>query len=295
MLDLPQLHALHAVHTQGSVRAAARTLHLTTSAVSQRLARLERELGKPMLERTGRGVRLTEAALVLVAHADRILAAVAEAEAAVEEKAGVVLGGVSVAAFSTAARALLPPALELVRARHPGLRVGLGELEPHEALPLVAGAELDLAIVQDWPDAPLELPGGLARAGLLDDVVDVVVPDDHRLGAVATLAELGGESWVSWPEGTGCRDWLRRVVGGADVVHSAGEHHTQLALVARGLGIAMMPRLGRGLLPGGVRVVELEPVSHRHVYAVWRVESARRPAIRAVLEAIDLAALELTG
>ncbi|WHT21464.1 LysR family transcriptional regulator [Crossiella sp. CA-258035] len=295
MLDLPQLQALHAVHAQGSVRAAARVLHLTTSAVSQRLARLERELGRPLLERTGRGVRLTEAALVLVEHAERILAAVAEAEAAVEDHAGAVLGGVSVAAFSTAARALLPPALALLRARHPELRVRLGELEPHECLPLVARAELDLAILQDWPDEPLDLPTGLDRAPLLDDVVDLAVPVGHRLTGTVSLAELAGEGWVSWPDGTGCHAWLHRITGGADVLHTAGEHHTQLALVARGLGVAMMPRLGRGELPPGVRVVELDPAPHRHVYAVWRPESARRPAIRAVLEAVDLAALELAG
>lgn len=294
MLDLPQLQALHAVAEQGSVGGAARALHLTTSAVSQRLARLEKELGRPLLERTGRGVRLTEAALVLVEHAGKILAAVAEAEAAVAEQAGSVAGGVSVAAFSTAARALLPPALELLRTRHPELRVRLGELEPHECLPLVAGSELDLAILQDWPDEPLELPAGLERAPLLDDVVDLAVPAGHRLGARAGLAELAGESWVSWPEGTGCHAWLHRITGGAEVVHTAGEHHTQLALVARGLGVAMMPRLGRGDLPPGVRLVTLEPVPHRHVYAVWRPGSARHPAIRAVLEAVDLAALDLS-
>src|SRR5690348_11387683 len=111
MLDLERLRALQAVSKHGSVRAAAEALHVTTSAVSQQLAKLERETGQQLLERQGRGVRLTDAAELLVSHADRILSLVEEARADLEAHRGAVVGEVWVAAFPTAVRGLIPGAL----------------------------------------------------------------------------------------------------------------------------------------------------------------------------------------
>jgi len=78
-----------------------------------------------------------------------------------------------------------------------------------------------------------------------------------------------------------------------DIVHTATEHPTQLALVAAGLGVAVIPRLGRGALPRGVRVVQVRPALSRRVYALWRCSDARRPAVKAVLEALETAATEV--
>lgn len=292
MLDLDRLRALHTVATYGSVRAAADVLHVTTSAVSQQIAKLERETGQVMLERHGRGVRLTDAAEILVRHADRILLMVEMAASDLEEFRGAAVGELSIAAFPTAARGLAPPALRKLAESHPQLQIRLREAEPHEAVQLVARGEYDLAIVQDWFNVPLAIPEGLAKASIVDDQADIALPPGHPLAHrdKVDLDELAGASWVSQSPGAICRDWLVHTLRSRDVEprieHMADEYATQLAIVAAGLGIAVLPRLGRCDVPPGVTIVEVNPALTRHVYAIWREEAARRPAIRVTVDAL---------
>ncbi|MEU6041157.1 LysR substrate-binding domain-containing protein [Actinomadura sp. NPDC047616] len=299
MLDLERLRALHAVATYGSVSAAADVLHVTTSAVSQQLAKLERETGQKLLERNGRGVRLTDAAELLVDHADRILSLVERAQADLEAHRGAVVGQVTVAAFPTAARGLLPAALRRLRADHPGLRVRLREEDPMQSIPLLLRGDLDMAIVQDWNNAPLPIPDGLHKGAICDDVADVAVPADHPLAARGRveLKELAGDPWIASTPGSICCDWLTTTLRSIDaeprIDHMAYEFATQLALVAAGLGNTILPRLGRCDVPEGVRLVELETPLTRRVYGLWREEAARRPALRAALEALRGAAAEV--
>lgn len=300
MLDLDRLRALSAVATYGSVSAAADVLHVTTSAVSQQVAKLERETGQKLLERNGRGVRLTDAAALLAAHAERILAMVEEAESDLEAQRGEVVGELAVAAFPTAARGLVPPALRALAQQHPRLRVCLREQEPHAAVPLAVRGEVDLGIVQDWFNVPLAIPEGLVKASLVDDVADVALPAGHPLAgrSVIDLGELHGESWIAQSPGAICRDWLVHTLRSADleplIAHTADEYATQLALVAVGLGASIVPRLGRCDIPEGVRIIPVRPALTRHVYAIWRAEAARRPAIRAAVAALRAAAPMLT-
>jgi len=179
MLSLERLRALHAVASYGSVSAAAEVLEVTTSAISQQIAKLERELGQPLIERNGRGVRLTDAADLLVEHAQKILSLVAGAEAELEANREAVVGQLSLTAFATAARGLAPQALRTLSSQHPQLQVELSEREPDEAIPLVARGDNDLAVAQDWFNSPLSLPGGLMKATVLDDVADVALPTEH--------------------------------------------------------------------------------------------------------------------
>jgi DNA-binding transcriptional LysR family regulator len=291
MLSLDRLRVLHAIATHGSVTGAAEVLHVTTSAISQQMAKLERETGQRLLERNGRGVRLTDAAELLAAHAERLLSLAERAEADLEAHRGAVAGRLTLAAFATAARGLVPGALRDLRRDHPRLRVGVREVEPHESVPRVTRGELDMAIVQDWRGDPLALPSGLSRAALCDDVADVALPEDHPLAGRETIAlrELGGEPWITWSDGWICNAWLLNTLRPhfePDIAHTAAEHHTQLALVAAGLGVAIIPRLGRDPLPPGVRCVPVTPRLARHVYAVWRSDADRRPSIRSVVRAL---------
>ncbi|HEU5110997.1 MAG TPA: LysR family transcriptional regulator, partial [Micromonosporaceae bacterium] len=176
MFELGPLRALHAVARTGSIHAAAQALHLTNSAVSQRLTKLERDVGQVLLERHGRGVRLTDAARLLVDHAEQILSLVDTAQAALEHHRGAVTGRMSIAAFATAGRGLLPRALADLREHHPQLQLEFHELEPDVSIPLVLRGDLDLAIAQDWFNVPLELSAEVRRAGLLDDVLDLALP-----------------------------------------------------------------------------------------------------------------------
>ncbi|MFI7639225.1 LysR family transcriptional regulator [Nonomuraea sp. NPDC049400] len=292
MLDLNRLKALHAVHVYGSVGAAADALMVTPSAVSQQIAKLERETGARLMERNGRGVRLTDAAGLLAEHAERILALVETAEADFEALRGEVVGRLNIAAFPTAVRGLMPGALVALRDRHPDLWITLNEREPERVVREVARGELDLGVIQDWLNRPMALPDGLSRATLLDDVADVALPADHPLAdsKELELAQLRGERWISGSPGTVCHDWLVFTLRNASVepviACMADEYPTQLALVGGGLGCAIVPRLGRDCVPGGVRLVPIRPRQTRRIYAVWRADAARRPAIRATVEAL---------
>jgi DNA-binding transcriptional LysR family regulator len=292
MLSLERLRVLHAIATYGSVRGAADVLQVTTSAVSQQMSKLERELGQRLVERNGRGVRLTDAAMLLVKHADRIISVVAEAEADFEAHRGVVVGRLAMAAFPTAARGLLPATLKALAGAHPRLQVQLSELEPEASLPMVARGDLDLVLVQEWSSAPLAIADGLTKTRLLDDVLELALAADHALACkkVVALEELAEEPWISGPRASICHDWLILTLRAHGIeprtVHHVGEFQTQLALVAAGLGVCVLPRLGREPLPGDVHIVGVRPALSRQVFAVWRADAARRPAIRAVVQSL---------
>ncbi|WP_338675340.1 LysR family transcriptional regulator [Streptomyces sp. SCSIO 30461] len=301
MLNLERLRTLHALARHGSVSAAAEGLHVTTSAVSQQMAKLEREIGQQLLAKYGRGVRLTDAGRLLADHAARILSQVELAQADIEAQLGRVVGEARIGAFPTAARGLFPEALAALRDAHPELRVRASEVEPEDAVRQVVGGDLDLAVVLDWSNKRLPVPGGLARAQLLDDAADVAMPVDHPLArsAEVDLEDFADDPWVSWPEGEFCYEWLVFTLRSKGVepriAHMAGEHHTQLALIAAGLGVCVTPRLGRGPVPEGVTFVPVRQQMRRHIYAVWRGDADRRPSIRAAVEALRRAAASVAA
>ncbi|MFE5857354.1 LysR family transcriptional regulator [Streptomyces sp. NPDC056500] len=292
MLNLERLRTLDALARYGSVSGAAGGLHVTTSAVSQQMAKLEREVGQPLLTKNGRGVRLTDAGRLLADHAARILSQVELAQSDIEAQRGRVVGEVRIGAFPSAARGLFPAAITALRADHPELRVRSCELEPERSVARVLRGDLDLAIVLDWSNKRLPVPGGLAQVHLLDDAADVAMPVGHPLvtRTEVDLEDFADDEWVSWPEGEFCYEWLVFTLRSRGIepriAHLAGEHHTQLALIAAGLGVCVTPRLGRGPVPEGVALVPVRSQMRRHVYAVWRTDADRRPSIRAAVEAL---------
>lgn len=295
MLNLDRLRALHAVSAHGSIIAAAETLHVTTSAVSQQLAKLEAETGQTLLERHGRGVRLTDAAQALVSRTHRVLSLLEEAEAELEATDAGVGGRITLAAFATAARGLAPQAIAALRKKYPQLTLTFHEQEPHQSIPNLVRRDVDLIVINDWENAPLALPDGLTKAPLFDDIADIALPPGHRYADArrVKLGQLAGEEWIAWPGGSICHDFLLHTLrkNGSEprISHTAGEYATQLALVAAGLGACVLPRLGRGPVPAGVSVVPSEPALRRHVYAAWRTQTTRKSAIRAAVEQLQLA------
>ena len=300
MLNLDRLRALHAVSAHGSIIAAAETLNVTTSAVSQQLAKLEMETGQTLLERHGRGVRLTDAAAALVTRTHRVLSLLEEAEAELESNDAGVTGQITIAAFATAARGLAPQAVRALRKKYQQLAITFHEQEPHESIPRLVRRDVDLIIINDWENAPIALPDGVTKAPLLDDVADIALPPGHPLAKARTikLSDLGGEEWIAWPSGSICHDFLmhtlRKEGREPKIAHTAGEYETQLALVAAGLGCCVLPRLGRGAIPKGVTVVPSQPALRRHVSAAWRVHATKRNVIRAAVEEFQLAGAAFT-
>ena len=146
MIDARRLRVLREVAEQGTLAAAADALHLTPSAVSQQLAALEREVGQPVVERNGRGVRLTGAAEVLVGHANLVLAQLEAAAADVAAYSDGVVGTVRIAGFATALAEIVAPAAAALRATHPRLALTITELEAPDCFRALARGDADIAI-----------------------------------------------------------------------------------------------------------------------------------------------------
>ncbi|MER6387845.1 LysR family transcriptional regulator [Streptomyces sp. NPDC059382] len=299
MLNLERLRTLDAFARHGSVGGAADGLHVTTSAVSQQMAKLEREVGQPLLAKNGRGVRLTDAGRLLADHAARILSQVELAQAEVEAQRGCAVGELQIGAFPTAMRGLLPGALTALRTGHPELRTRVREQEPGESMAAVVRGDLDLALAIDWHNKRMPVPAELTRCHLLEDSVDIAVPAGHRHAgrSLVSLADFADEEWISWNEGQFCHEWLVFTLRGIGIepriAHIAEEHHTQLAFVEAGLGVCVTPRLGRGPVPSGVRLLPVSDAVRRHVYVVWRADADRRPSVRAAVEALKATASTL--
>jgi DNA-binding transcriptional LysR family regulator len=293
MIDLTALRSLDAVHAHGSVVAAAQALGFTPSAVSQQIKRLERQSGVALLERVGRGVILSGPGRILVEEGARIAAELERLETDLHAHAGEMAGDLALVGFSTAMRGLIGPVAARLMADHPDLRIRLREVEPWQAVDEVAAGEADLAVVHRWGDVPIAIPDHLDRAIVAHDEAQVIVREDHRLARRRTVKppDLVDERWIATPEGTICRQWLMRMYAGTGrmprIEHTSMEFDSHLALVSAGLGIALVPRLGRSPLPANTRALEVEdPVPEREVIAVWRHSQGRSPAVKALVGAL---------
>ena len=293
MIDLSRLVFLRAVHRHGSVTAAARELGYTSSAVSQQIGKLQREAGVRLLEPVGRGVVLTDAALVLVDAAVAVEAAEEEARGRLEALSGGLTGSLSLACFPSAVRGVVAPALRSLAEAAPELRIRLRELAPELGLEAVAGGYVDVAVVHDWVHDRTTIAAGLESVHLADDPVDLVVPATHRLAGRRTVAlsETVDDVWVTDVSDSICTRWILDMLGAATehprVDFRAEEYASQLALVSAGLCVAVLPRLGRPALPDTVRVVALRgPVPTRRFLAVHRASTSRRPAVGRLVEAL---------
>ncbi|MET3960690.1 DNA-binding transcriptional LysR family regulator [Marmoricola sp. OAE513] len=293
MIDLSTLRALEAVDQFGSVVAAADELGFTPSAISQQIKRLERQTGVELLERVGRGVVLSGPGRLLVAEGAVIAAQLERLESDLHAHAGEAVGEFDLLGFSTAMRGLIGPVVADLTTKHPDLRIQLTELEPWDAVERVATGQGDVALVHRWGDVVLQIPDHLERRVVHHDEAEVILPAGHRLigRKHVTPADLVEERWIATPEGTICRQWLSRMYAGTGglprIEHVSMEFESHLALVAAGLGIALIPRLGRGPLPEGTSAVRVrEPVPSRQTIAIWRRSQDSSPAVRAVVEAL---------
>jgi DNA-binding transcriptional LysR family regulator len=303
MLELRRLRLLRELSERRTIAAVADAFQFTPSAVSQQLAILEREVGVPLLERAGRGVRLTDAALVLVEHADALLERAALAEADLAAAAGTVTGRGRIAAFQSVSLRLAAPAMEALARDAPRLRCELLEAEPEQALPALALGDVDLVLGDEWQHQPWRLPAGLERHELLRDPVNLILPARHpaarRHKATVPLAELAGEAWTTGHVGMAWEELTQRTCrehGGfdPDIRHRTNDAIVSLALVARGLAVTLLPDL---VLPGrhpgiALRRIAEAPVE-RAIFAVTRSSDAARPSTRALLAAIRDAAAAL--
>ena len=168
MLDVTRLRVLVAVARHGSVTAAARELNYAQPSVSHHLARLEAETGVRLIQRAGRGIRLTDAGRLLADRATEVLGRLDAAENELAAHAGLSAGRVRLAAFPSALGTIVPAAAAMLRAEYPGMDVRLTEAEPPEALRMLRAGYVDVALVfrHAQRPAPAEAdPAGAFPAG----------------------------------------------------------------------------------------------------------------------------------
>jgi DNA-binding transcriptional LysR family regulator len=294
MLHLGRLRLLRELHDRGTIAAVADALQYTPSAVSQQLAMLEREAGVTLLERAGRGVRLTDAALVLATHAEALLDRAAHAEADLAAAQGTVAGRARIAGFESVLLKIALPAIERLARTAPRLRCEVVEAEPEQSLPALALGDVDLVLGDEWQHQPVRVPSGVARHHLFDDPVELLVPEGS---AATTLQDVQDLPWVTGAAGLGWAEMTRRAcreIGGfePDIRHRTIDASVAIALVARGLGVTLLPALATAEARGVRR--RLTPVS-RAIFAATRTADARRPSTQALLQAASAEAAAVSS
>ncbi|MBC6458483.1 LysR family transcriptional regulator [Actinomadura sp. HBU206391] len=286
MLDLRRLRLLRELHARGTVAAAAEALSYSPSTVSHQLAELQREVGVTLFVRDGRRLRLTEAAHVLVRHADALFARVERAEAEMAAAARTVAGVVRVVAFQTAAITLVAPALGRLRERHPALRAEVTEAEPGAALDALLRRECDVAVCDDYGTPPRQWPRGLVSEELFAERVHLVLPRSHPATGLRDLADA---PWAGGQPGTSHERLVIdacTTIGGftPDLRHRATDLLVLLSLVGAGQAVTLLPDLARPERDPGVTVHPLEIL--RRIFVIVRADSLPRPAISAVRTAL---------
>jgi DNA-binding transcriptional LysR family regulator len=307
MLDVTRLRVLVAVARHGSVTAAARALNYAQPSISHHISRLEAETGARLLQRAGRGVRLTEAGRLLAERAEEIIGRLDAAEAELAAHVGLREGRVRLAAFRSALGTIVPAAAARLEAETPGMNLTLAEADPPEALRMLRAGHVDVALIfrhppqDEDPDAPGADDDGTRGTLLLDEPVHLVTPagagdQGGTAGEGATagqpqLSEYARHRWIAGCER--CRAQLLRTCALAgftpNVAFTTDDYVAVQALVAAGLGVTTLPGLAlRAARHPGIEATPL-PGVRRHVLAVTYGDPPDPPATARLIEVLDAA------
>lgn len=302
-MDLRRLRMLRELAERGTLAAVATALGYTPSAVSQQLAVLEKEASARLLERAGRGVRLTDAGRLLAEHAGVLLAAAEAARADLAALTGEIRGTVRAGGLQSATRRVLVPVLARLRAEHPLVRVEISELELEQALPELRLGTLDVVVSDEYAGHPRPRPAGLTFQVLLDEPVRLVLPAGHPCaasGGPVAVTALRDEVWTASPAGTGHHALVVgtcRSLGGydPDLRHRCNDADVQLELVRTAGVIALMPAV---TLPAADPALAIRDVAEaamsRRLVLITR-DGPVGPALGAVLGAAHDQARALVG
>ena len=283
MLDVTRLRVIDAVARHGSVTAAAKELHYSQPSVTHHLSRLEAETGAQLLQRVGRGIRLTPAGTLLAGRAAEILGRIDAADAELSAHVGLNAGRVRLAGFSSAIGSLVPDAVAALAGKHPGLQVSLTDMHPFEAIEQLRTGRIEVAIIFRYDETEPELPG-IRLHHLLDDPLYLLTEREP-----STLAAQRDATWIAGCER--CRSHLLTLCDAEGfeprIGYISDDMVVMQALVAAGLGVTTIPGLAlRAHRAEGIVASEL-PGSQRHVYAATYGEPPDPPATTAVLAALE--------
>ncbi|MFB8393416.1 LysR family transcriptional regulator [Streptomyces yangpuensis] len=307
MLDVRRLRLLRELARRGTIAAVAEALSFSPSAVSQQLGVLEREAGLPLLERTGRRVRLTPAGENLVRHAEAVLERLEQADADLAEARGGLSGALRIGAFPTATRTIVPAALVALARRHPGLEPMVCETDPAAVAHALRAGDLDVALVHAYDFVPAEREPGLTTEPLYGEAMYLAEPARGASAAAGTPgapgpweapgAEAGpppdqgaalrahaASPWITATPGTLCHTMTVRACQAAGftprVRHRMDDFGAVLALVAAGQGVAVVPQLG-ATVPADPAVLLTRLVMQRRTGLAFRSGAGAHPAVAA--------------
>jgi DNA-binding transcriptional LysR family regulator len=298
-MDVGRLEVLRELKLRGSVTAVAQATHRTPSAVSQQLKTLEREVGAPLTERAGRGLVLTPAGDALARAAGDVVVAIARAEETWRTYLASPEGRVDLAVFPTAGRMFLP---ELLHAAHaiPGLEIVATDVDPMHADFAGIVPDYDVVLAHAVGPALAWRDRDLIAVRLVDEPLDVALPVGHPLADRDEVhaADIVDEPWIGVPVDFPYERLLQEIerVAGSPltIVQRFSDTRVTESLVAAGEGLAVLPRFTSGGEGSGIvlrPLAQLAPT--RRIAALLRRETAERPSVRVVLDALKTIAAGL--
>lgn len=313
-IDSTELRILHALATTGSLTAAAASLSLSQPAVSQRIKRVEARLGVPLIERSGRGIRLTTAGNILADHGRTVVAEIDAAIAAIGDLRGERSGTLRLVGFPSASATLVPDLMRRLAAEAPDVALQYREAEPPEATSMLRDGEVDCALIFDYAGAA-ELPAGSAFMPLWREEVRLVISNERITATAVPTAQVSGadsgvkaeldpsievcdtepsrarledfaaDHWIAGCEK--CRGHLLTAAGEAgfepDIIQETDNVPAMLAMAAAGGAVALVPGLALAAarsLPEDAHALELDPPRHRTIGLVAMVTANESPQVR---------------
>lgn len=302
VLDLRLLETFREVAARGSFSGAAEALSFTQPAVSQHIARLEKQIGTKLFARDARGVKPTRAGHLLLRHAEALLESARRAEAEVRAEAGLHVPEVRLGSFMSGAAGLVPMALRELRSAHPDVRPTLRIVEDEPALDELMTGRIDLALLIGTDADHVRQRPGMVTELLLEDPMLVALPASHPMARLPQidLCDMADEPWLITCDNGTCEDAtiVRRAWAEAglspDVRFESEDYQALLGLTASGMGVTMIPSLAALSVPADVvirPVVGVPP--KRYIHAAWR-EGQLAPETEAGLDALRIACRRLT-
>ena len=284
-IDSTEMRILHELATTGSLTQAAATLGLSQPAVSQRIKRVETRLAVPLIERQGRGIRLTTAGNILADHARTVVAEIDAALAAIDDLRGERAGALRLVAFPSASATIVPAIMRLLASEAPEVSLQYREAEPPAAIGMLRDGEVDCALIFDYAGAA-ELPAGSTFTPLWRETVSLVVSEDRAAGLdAAQLGDYAGEHWIAGCEK--CRGHLMAAAAECgfepEIIQETDNVPAMLAMAAAGGAVAMVPGLALAAartLPDDAVALPLDPPRYRTIGLVSMSTANESPQVR---------------
>lgn len=284
-IDSAELRIVHALATTGSLTAAAASLNLSQPAVSQRIKRLETRLAVPIIERQGRGIRLTPAGQILAEHAVTVVAEIDAALAAIDDLRGERGGTIRLVGFPSASATIVPAIMRGLEKNAPGVALQYREAEPPEAVELLRNGDVDCALIFIYEGAS-DLPAGSAFTPLWRETLSLVLNSDRAVDLTeAHLDQFAEEHWIA-----GCEKCRGHLMVAAhehgfepDIIQETDNVPAMIAMAAAGGAVAMVPGLALAAartLPEEAVALPLSPQRYRTIGLVSMQTANESPQVR---------------